>query len=101
MTCKIQVAYRPKQKLASDVAIKSEINLAAEEKPKLNDATLKKDTTDIVQVETELKDEKNLLVSGQKFYVTYKYGVGKDAVDQTVTGTIADPKGVSYLAIDI
>jgi hypothetical protein len=101
MTAKIQVAYRPKQKPASDIVIKSELNLASEEKPKLNDATLKKDSTDIVQVETELKDEKNLLLSGQKYYVNYKYGTGKDAVDQTATGTIADPKGLSYLAIDI
>jgi hypothetical protein len=101
MVAKIQVAYRPKQKLANDVTVKSEINLAAEEKPKLNDATLKKDTKDIVQVETELKDEKNLLTSGQKYYVNYKYGTGKDAVDQIAEGTIGDPKGISYLAIDI
>lgn len=98
----IQLAYRPKKVLDKDITIKSEISLAAEEnKPKIDDAVLKKDTKDIAQVQTEIKDEKGLLTSGQKYYVVYKYGTGKDAVENTATGTIADPKGVSYLAIDI
>jgi hypothetical protein len=101
MVATIQVAFRPKKVLDKDITIKSDVNLAAEEKPKLDDAVLKKETKDIVQVQTELKDEKNLLTSGQNYYVTYKYGTGKEAVEQTVTGTIADPKGISYLAIDI
>ncbi len=97
----IQLAFRPKKVLDKDITIKSEIALASEEKPKIDDATLKKDTKDIVQVETQLKDEKNLIYSGQKYYVTYKYGTGKDAVEEQATGTISDPKGISYLAIDI
>jgi hypothetical protein len=97
----IQLAFRPKKTMDKDLTIKSEINLASEEKPKIDDATLKKDTKDIAQVQTELKDEKNLIYSGQQYYVTYKFGTGKDAVEQQATGTIADPKGISYLAIDI
>lgn len=97
----IQVAFRPKKVLDKDITIKSEIQLASEEKPKLDDATLKKDTKDIVQIQTELKDEKNLIYSGQNYTLVYKYGTGKDAVENTATGTIADPKGISYLAIDI
>jgi hypothetical protein len=101
MTSTIVVAFRPKKKLESDIAIKSEIRLASEEKPTLGDVNLKKDTKDIVETKTELKDEKGLITSGQQYAVTYKYGSGKTAVEETVTGTIADPKGVSYLAIDI
>ena len=101
MTAKLVIAFRPKKELESDITIKSEIRLASEEKPSIGDATLKKETRNIVETETELKDEKGLLYSGQKYVVSYKYGSGKNAVEESVTGTIADPKGISYLAIDI
>lgn len=102
MTCKIIVAYRPKNKLENDITIKSEVALAAEEKPKVGDVTLKKGTKDVQETSFELKDEKELLTSGQQYAFTYKYGTGKDAVENRVTGTIADPRGLNnYLAIDI
>lgn len=101
MVAKITVAYRPKKELESDITIKSEIRLATEEKPTLGDVTLKKGTKDIVETTAELKDEKGLLYSGQNYTVQYKYGTGKNAVEESATGTIADPKGISYLAIDI
>lgn len=107
MVAVIQIAYRPSKVYDKDITIKSTVSLHAEDNaPKIDDAVLKKSEVEgkkgeIAEVKTEVKDEKGLLTSGQKYAVTYKYGTGKDAVEKVADGTIGDPKGVSYLAIDI
>lgn len=107
MVATIILAYRPTKVYDKDITIKSTVNLHAEDNaPKVDDAVLKKSDVEgkkgeTAEVKTEVKDEKGLLTSGQRYTVTYKYGTGKDTVEKTADGTIADPKGISYLAIDI
>jgi len=98
----ITVAYRPKQKLDKDLVIKTESDLlVGEEKLKFDDVTIPKDSLKPVETKAELKDEKQLLKSGDPLVIKYKAGTGKDVVEQFAQKVIFDPKGATYASIDI